>query len=168
MYFLSFFINFPSSIFLHFLPQFGLPGGWGRPWLRHWTQFDQNWVLFFLKWYTDGWEIWQKNCYGESQIFEVRQAHPCTILVKVTSWALDTQVFPECIATSYSSFHNQIMFLFHCTEKYDFYGKKKLLLHEWLVKIEAFVFWDQLVLCPLKGHWTIFWNFIFGWISFIM
>ena len=24
------------------------------------TQFDQNWVLFFQKWYTDGWEIWQK------------------------------------------------------------------------------------------------------------
>ena len=24
------------------------------------TQFDQNWVLFFRKWYTDGWEIWQK------------------------------------------------------------------------------------------------------------
>ena len=21
---------------------------------------------------------------------------------------------------------------------------------------------------PLKGHWTIFWHFIFGWISFIM
>ena len=24
------------------------------------TQFDPNWVLFFRKWYTDGWEIWQK------------------------------------------------------------------------------------------------------------
>ena len=24
------------------------------------TQFDQNWVLFFRKWYTDGWEIGQK------------------------------------------------------------------------------------------------------------
>ena len=24
------------------------------------THFDQNWVPFFRKWYTDGWEIWQK------------------------------------------------------------------------------------------------------------
>ena len=24
------------------------------------TQFDPNWVLFFRKWYTDRWEIWQK------------------------------------------------------------------------------------------------------------
>ena len=24
------------------------------------TQFDPNWMLFFRKWYTDGWEIWQK------------------------------------------------------------------------------------------------------------
>ena len=24
------------------------------------TQFDPNWVLFSRKWYTDGWEIWQK------------------------------------------------------------------------------------------------------------
>ena len=46
------------------------------------TQFDPNWVLFFRKWYTDGWEIWQKKWYRDSQIFEVRQAHPRTILVK--------------------------------------------------------------------------------------
>ena len=25
------------------------------------TQFGQNWVHFFRKWYTDGWEIRQKN-----------------------------------------------------------------------------------------------------------
>ena len=49
------------------------------------TQFGQNWVLFFRKWYTDGWEIGQKNWYRESQIFEVRQAHPHTILLRVPS-----------------------------------------------------------------------------------
>ena len=47
------------------------------------TQFDQNWVLFFRKWYTDGWEIRQKNWYRKSQIFDVRQAHPRAILVEV-------------------------------------------------------------------------------------
>ena len=31
-------------------------------------------------------------------------------------------------------------------------------------KASQFLFWKYF----LKGHWTIFWNFIFGWISFIM
>ena len=48
------------------------------------TQFGQNWVLFFRKWYIDGGKL-GKNWYRESQIFEVQQAHPRTILVKVTS-----------------------------------------------------------------------------------
>ena len=43
------------------------------------TQFGQNWVLFFWKWYTGGWEIRQK-------IFEIRQAHPRTILVPRRFW----------------------------------------------------------------------------------
>ena len=49
------------------------------------TQFGQNWVLFYLKWYTNGWVIGRKNWYRESQVFEVRQAHPRTILTKVTT-----------------------------------------------------------------------------------
>ena len=32
------------------------------------SQFGQNWVLFFLKWCIDGWEIRQKNWYRNSQI----------------------------------------------------------------------------------------------------
>ena len=48
------------------------------------TQFGQNCVLFILKWYTDWWEIRQKNWYRESRILEVRHAHPHTVLVKVT------------------------------------------------------------------------------------
>ena len=28
--------------------------------------------------------------------------------------------------------------------------------------------WDESEQAPLKGHWTIFWNFLLGWISFIM
>ena len=51
------------------------------------TQSEQNWVLFFRKWYTDGWVIVQKigiETYRESQIFEVRQAHQQTILAKVS------------------------------------------------------------------------------------
>ena len=49
------------------------------------AQFEQNWVLFFRKWYTDGWvgPNCAKNWYRESKIFEVRQAHPRTILAKV-------------------------------------------------------------------------------------
>ena len=43
------FPHFPS-IFLHFLPHFGLPGGRlahpGRPWLRHWwSRLHQKWML---------------------------------------------------------------------------------------------------------------------------
>ena len=55
------------------------------------TQFGQNWMHFFRKWYTDGWEIGQKID-RESQIFEVRQAHPHTILVRVSSLMQTTAV----------------------------------------------------------------------------
>ena len=49
------------------------------------TQFEQNWMLFFRKWYTNGLVIVQKigNTNTESKIFEVQQAHPRTILPKV-------------------------------------------------------------------------------------
>ena len=33
------------------------------------TQIGQNWVLFFRKWYIDGWENKTKNWYRDSQIF---------------------------------------------------------------------------------------------------
>ena len=35
------------------------------------TQLEQNWVLFFRKWYTNGWMIVQKKLYREGQIFKV-------------------------------------------------------------------------------------------------
>ena len=59
----------------HFFAKFGIAMGWFHQRRRspnyiNWvyfgqiivksTQFDPNWVLFFRKWYTDGWEIWQK------------------------------------------------------------------------------------------------------------
>ena len=47
------------------------------------TQFEQNWVLFFWNWYTDWWIIVRKIWYRESQMFEIRLAHPRTILAKV-------------------------------------------------------------------------------------
>ena len=47
------------------------------------TQFGQNWVLSFKKGILMGGKL-DKNWYKESQIFEVWQAHPHTILVKVT------------------------------------------------------------------------------------
>ena len=48
------------------------------------TQFAQNWVFFYQKCNTDGWVIGLKiGMYRESQIFEVQQAHPHTILAKV-------------------------------------------------------------------------------------
>ena len=57
------------------------------------TQVGQNWVLFLQKWYIDGWEIRQKIGI-ESQIFEVQQAHPRTILVKVTPLGPNPHVIP--------------------------------------------------------------------------
>ena len=47
------------------------------------TQFGQNWVLFFRKWYTNGWKIGQKIGIEKVKIFVVRQAHTPTILVRV-------------------------------------------------------------------------------------
>ena len=55
------------------------------------TQFGQNWVLFFQKWYRAYWWVgnWTKNWYRESQSFKVLQAHSRTILVRVSPRGCD-------------------------------------------------------------------------------
>ena len=52
------------------------------------TQFGQNGVLSIEKRYTDEWVIGQKIGIEKVEIFELRQAHPHTILAKVTPPAL--------------------------------------------------------------------------------
>ena len=47
------------------------------------------------------------------------------------------QVFPQCIAKSYSTSQDQITFLFLCTENYCFNAEKKLPEHESLVEVET-------------------------------
>ena len=61
------------------------------------TQFGQNWVLFFQKWYIDGWEIRQKV--GIEKVRFLR-SYPRTIFVKVTPRGADCNTYSSAIMTA--------------------------------------------------------------------
>ena len=57
------------------------------------THFGQNWVLFFQKWYTDGWEIEQKIGIGKVRFSRSRSTSTYD-LVKVTPREFCCQILP--------------------------------------------------------------------------